>query len=429
MLVQGGHSAEPLAPGDPMRWRAPLEHVSGNATTQLEILAGGGPRHYRYTLLAPITRVAGLFPPMTGPVTTQSFPLYPEARRDLLWLTSFEATIVDPTAARQLSQEFNCHSNLISGLETHRRRFPSALHTGEIRLFTVNEGQSRVELPDGLAVPVGPAEELILQSQVLNLNVTDRVLELRHRIKIDFLRDTELPRERRPKPVVGRILQILKPLRAGTGGHAHAEQGAHAEEGNGSGAIPHAAAYRVGDGLFSGHWLLTPGREESRSDVTDQLALPFDTTLHHAAAHLHPFAVSIGLFDRTAGKPVFEASVREYRDRIGIESVDVLSSRDGVPLLRGHRYELVSVYENSSGEDSDAMAALFVYLRAVDLERALHIAEGVRGPTASGAIALGFIPPVTRSVAQVAAMSRNAILQRIQQHASIGGARNAVRLR
>ena len=42
--------------------------------------------------------------------------------------------------------------------------------------------------------------------------------------------------------------------------------------------------------VFSGHWVVKPGREVNRTNVTRQHApLQFDTTLHYVAVHLHPF--------------------------------------------------------------------------------------------------------------------------------------------
>ncbi|MFP8878739.1 MAG: hypothetical protein VCE43_04375 [Myxococcota bacterium] len=44
-----------------------------------------------------------------------------------------------------------------------------------------------------------------------------------------------------------------------------------------------------------------------------------------------------------------------------------VSSADGIPIYRDHEYELISIYNNSSGVDQDAMATMFSYVRATDL--------------------------------------------------------------
>ncbi|MGE4605458.1 MAG: hypothetical protein AAEJ52_01805 [Myxococcota bacterium] len=44
-----------------------------------------------------------------------------------------------------------------------------------------------------------------------------------------------------------------------------------------------------------------------------------------------------------------------------------VSSADGIPIYRDHEYELISTYNNTSGVDQDAMATMFLYVRATDL--------------------------------------------------------------
>jgi hypothetical protein len=42
--------------------------------------------------------------------------------------------------------------------------------------------------------------------------------------------------------------------------------------------------------------------------------------------------------------------------------VDHLVSAEGIRLYKGHEYELVSVYENTSVENQDSMAVMYMYL-------------------------------------------------------------------
>jgi hypothetical protein len=96
--------------------------------------------------------------------------------------------------------------------------------------------------------------------------------------------------------------------------------------------------------------------------VTEFLNLPFDTTAHYIAVHLHPFAESLELIDRTTGETVFRAKVDGADGRIGIDRVDYLESAEGIPFYKDHQYELVSVYDNTSGEAQDSMAVMYLYL-------------------------------------------------------------------
>ena len=113
---------------------------------------------------------------------------------------------------------------------------------------------------------------------------------------------------------------------------------------------------------FTGHWVVEPGREVNRTLVTEILDLPFDTTVHYIAVHLHPFAESLELRDLTTGDTVFKSRVRPAEKGIGIQHVDYFSSEEGVLLRKKHDYELVSVYNNTSGEEQDSMAVMYMYL-------------------------------------------------------------------
>jgi hypothetical protein len=105
--------------------------------------------------------------------------------------------------------------------------------------------------------------------------------------------------------------------------------------------------------------------------VTEILALPFDTTIHTIAVHLHPFAESLTLHDLTTGKTVFRSETRPFFDRIGLARVESFSSIEGIPIFRDHEYELISVYDNTSGEVQDSMAVMNLYMLDRELERPL----------------------------------------------------------
>lgn len=102
--------------------------------------------------------------------------------------------------------------------------------------------------------------------------------------------------------------------------------------------------------------------------VTPMLGLPFDTSVHYITAHLHPFAESLELWDLTAKKSVFKTLTRQVEGAVGLAEVKQFASAEGLPLYKDHEYELISVYPNTSGVEQDAMATMFLYIRANDLE-------------------------------------------------------------
>jgi hypothetical protein len=116
--------------------------------------------------------------------------------------------------------------------------------------------------------------------------------------------------------------------------------------------------------LPHGTFLVAPGRQINARRVTEQLTLPFDTTLHYAIAHLHPYGESVELRDVMTGTTVVKLHASNYPDRMALERIETFSSVEGVPVYKDHDYELVSVYNNTSFSDQEAMANIGLYLSA-----------------------------------------------------------------
>ena len=90
--------------------------------------------------------------------------------------------------------------------------------------------------------------------------------------------------------------------------------------------------------------------------------LDYDTTVHYIAVHLHPFAESLELRDLTTDQTIFKSKAKNFKDEIGLEVVDFFSSKEGILLYKDHDYEIVSVYNNTTEEDQDSMAVMYLYL-------------------------------------------------------------------
>jgi hypothetical protein len=118
--------------------------------------------------------------------------------------------------------------------------------------------------------------------------------------------------------------------------------------------------------------VVPPGREVRHTLVTELLEIPFDTTIHSIATHLHPFAESLALRDLTTGETLFEARARGPEQGLGLAWVDSYTSVDGIPVYADHEYEMVSTYDNTSGADQDAMAAFVLYLHDKEAESGLE---------------------------------------------------------
>ena len=120
---------------------------------------------------------------------------------------------------------------------------------------------------------------------------------------------------------------------------------------------------------MTGHWIVPPGHQVNHSDVTWFMNLPFDTRMHYAAVHLHPFAQELILRDTTANRDVFAAKATNPMTGVGLTRVDRFSSVEGAPLYKSHTYEIVSVYDNPTKENVDSMASIFLGLDDVEFAR------------------------------------------------------------
>lgn len=301
---------------------------------------------------------------MLGPQSTQYIALFPpQAPIELLWIVGYEAVMVAADGETQISQEFMCHSNLDINMALHKKAF-NVQRESPNRLFTLSQGQQIIDFPEGFGVPVLSLEPFRLTTQVLNHNVEGVSLEVRHKVTVKWVRDRELTS---PMKALFQISANGLVLVDGDSGHFNVpapDPGIH-----GPGCLPGELATKKGrlftdefGRQFAGHWLVKPGREVNHSNTTHFMRLPYDTTLHYVAVHLHPFAESLELRDLTAGKSVFLSEAEGTEGKIGLRRVQSYSSTTGIPLYKDHEYELVSVYNNTSGENQDSMAVMYMYV-------------------------------------------------------------------
>ncbi len=299
---------------------------------------------------------------MTGPQSTRQVSLEPGAP-ELLWIVGYSADVVGDAGDPSGLDQFMCHSNLDLDPGEHLRRLQIS-HDVNPRLFTLSQGQMNIDFPAGFGVPMLSDEKLSLTTQVLNLNYADCGLNVRHRTRIRYVRDADLPFAM--TPLFEDAVYGLKVLSA-TDGRYGIDPASH-EGHDMASCLPgqNAASYEYHDAYnrtFTGHWVVGPGREVNRTPVDAMLRLSQDTTIHYIAVHLHPFAESLELYDKTANKSVWKSTAKNPVDRIGLDRVDTFSSEAGVPIYHDHHYELISTYNNTSKENQDSMAVMFLYLK------------------------------------------------------------------
>ncbi|MEL7059838.1 MAG: hypothetical protein AAGN46_07400 [Acidobacteriota bacterium] len=311
-----------------------------------------------------------IYKSMMGPWATQQVQLGDVEADELLWITGFSAQMMAADGETPLSQDFMCHSNLDLDTEIHQM-----LHgpnpSFNPRLFTLSQGQYAVDFPPGFGIPLRSVESLGLTTQVLNLNHEAPHVEVRHRIGLDYVRDVEAPEPMVPLfPVAAFGLALLE----GDDGYFGIEEPMAEKHGPGCmvGTAASDHSYKDPQGRsFSGHWQVPPGRQVNRTLVTELMRIPYATTIHFIAVHLHPFAERLILRNLTTGEVVFESRATNHDDRIGLRHVEEFSSADGLAIDPEHEFELESVYVNPTDDMQDSMAVMYIYLRDLEMEKRL----------------------------------------------------------
>lgn len=313
------------------------------------------PHEGELTVLSDTYEINRIYKSMKGPASVHEIVLSETKDPELLWITGFKAVMVGPDGKTPMSQEFMCHSNL--DVKTTQR------------LFTLSQGQYEIRFPEGYGIPLYSTERLSLTTQVLNLNDAENDYKVRHKVGISYVKDSDLKTPM--KPLIPVAAYGLKLLEGKDGYYGVSEpdkdsRGSSCLLGENADTHVHEDSYKR---KFTGHWVVKPGREVNHTLVTKLLNVPYDTTIHYIAVHLHPFAESLELRDLTTGETVFKSRVRSPKGRIGIDEVEHYSSEEGIPIFKGHEYELISIYNNTTNEDQDSMAVMFLYLLDKNFER------------------------------------------------------------
>jgi len=341
--------------------------------------------------LSPVYTIDKIYRSMEGPGNLDKIYLGDPKNPELLWVTGVKTEMVGEDGVTPQLPELMCHVNV--DLDTAKHAVLFNLHRPVAQRFmTLSQGMLEAKFPAGYGYPLASNEPLTLYTQVLNHNIEHpNNIKVRHRVTFTYIRDRDLVVPLKPLfnlGVSGLVLLDDNPnalpmmptasiavdagkTSATTTAAAADPHAAHSGHGNGTTCLllpraPNAAGqasdYTDPQGRkLTGHWIVPPGKQVNTSDITWFLALPYDrATLHYAAAHLHPFAQSLSIKDTTTGKMIFEAKAENPKEGVGLTHVDTFSSQQGVTLYRNHKYELTSVYDNTSGVSRDSMASAFL---------------------------------------------------------------------
>jgi len=321
------------------------------------------------TVLSDVYHVDTIYKSMRGPWSQKQVYLDDPSKPELLWITGYQTRIVDAKTDKRIGPDFMCHANLDFDVDQYYSDFKTD-HGLSGRVFTLSQGQQHIEFPSAWGIPFLSTEPLELTTQVLNLNIPDPNMDVQHQVTIEYVKDSELTSPM--KPLFQGAVEGFKSLEGeglvyGVSDPSMEKHGAGCAVG--ASAIKGDVDYDTFGRKFTAHWVVQPGREVTRTDVTKFLNLQFDTKVHYIAVHLHPYAESLTLIDKTTGKTVYKADVVNDKDKVGLAKVPFYSSDEGTPVYEDHEYELVSVYNNTTDEPVDSMAVMYLYMEDPSWEK------------------------------------------------------------
>ena len=330
------------------------------------------PRVHTKEILSKVYAIDRKYRSMEGPSSVQRITLEDAAKPELLWIVGIRTEMVGEDGRTPQLPELMCHVNVDLDPAKHQALFDFNRVTAT-RLMTLSQGMLEAKLPPGFGFPVASNEPLILFTQVLNHNIEHpNHLLVRHRVTFEYIRDAETTEPVKPLFNVGASgmvqlddnpIALASMMPSATDGMAE-HSGAHCIVApRAPQAVSTSADYVDPSGRrMTGHWIVPPGRQVNASDITWFMQLPYDTRLHYAAFHLHPFAESLSIRDTTTDATVVKSNAQNPSEGIGLTHVDTVSSVAGIPLYKAHKYDLVSAYNNTTHANADSMASVFLGL-------------------------------------------------------------------
>jgi hypothetical protein len=306
-------------------------------------------------LITPTLVLDNIYKSMEGPKFIRSFQL-DNTKSELVWLTSFETKALSTNEVDQLSNDYICHTNIDLFEGEHYSRWQLNNRIGEQypRLTSMSNGIESYTFPEGFGVPLFTDENLLLATQSLNHNLKGDPFNIKHEVNLGFK-----PHSKEMKPLMSKTVFVMLPYDIETPFQGPTDS-------NPNMCLPvetanHSYVNDKGESL-SGHWVIFPGKSTSRYDITHQLKLKDSTTLHHIATHLHPFAETLVLRDKTTDSTLFVSKAENYSHKIGLKSVSYFSSVEGIMLYPDHNYELILQTNNTTEINQDMMASMFLFL-------------------------------------------------------------------
>jgi hypothetical protein len=313
-----------------------------------------------YKMISPDFYIDGIYKSMEGPKSSNYVQLSQDST--LLWITGFHVKALDSKTGKQISDDFICHTNIDFNDVKYYSNFhlEDRIGTQYPRMTSLSHGLENFEFPKGYGVPMKGNDLLYVTTQSLNHNLPDANYLIKHEVNIEYLKNNTAIKPLSSKTVFiqlpyDKVDPYKCPIDPGKDFCIPVETKNHSyEDGKGN--------------VLSGHWVIPSGKNTYRSSIDTQLQLQDSLRLHAAAIHVHPFATSITLFDKTTHSPVFISRMINHKDKIGLSNIEPFSSEAGVWLYKKHEYELILEVNNTTKVTQDMMGSMFLFFYDKELD-------------------------------------------------------------
>lgn len=314
----------------------------------------------KYSMLSPAFWIDDIYKSMEGPKATNFVQLTQDT--SVIYISGFRVTALDNKTNQPISNDFICHTNVDFNDSRYYSSFglQDRIGINFPRMTSLSNGQESFEFPKGYGVPMKGNDLLNVTTETLNHNIENPNFWVRHRVDIDYSKETNAF-----KPLLSRTVWVAipfdkndpykEPLDPSANQCIPVETKNHTYE-DGSG------------GKLSGHWVIHPGKSTWNGKINHQLQIKDSLRLHAAAVHVHPFATSLKLIDKTDNRVLFDSKVQNYKDKIGLKSVGAFSSESGIWMYKNHEYELQLDCDNTTNIDQDMMGSMFLFFYDAELE-------------------------------------------------------------
>jgi len=289
---------------------------------------------------------------MIGPMKMKRFKITDQPKEELIWLTSAKINTVDKQD-NAISDKYLCHINLDVKVKAQvfdqQNNIMRVVDTGK-NFMDLTQGLPEIEFPRGFAIPFLTTDWIVFHAMALNNQPVQEPFDIKFKANFNYVYDHDL--EGPTKALGMSFSNVFVPA-------LHPNCPPHF-----MGEVQYeCGVYRADESgkEMNLHWSVPPGRHTYRHSPDNGVNIPFNTTVHYIAMHVHPYAESMELVDLTTNETIFKGNVRHYPNNEDIEKLDVYSSEQGIALYRDHKYEIISVYNNITEKDIDAMAVLYVY--------------------------------------------------------------------